>query len=156
MTIPLRLASTADAALIARLNRNVQFWHAQHYPEAFFPEPDAAALTEHFRARLAGDGVYCFLAGEPVMGYALCALQSRELSLFSPPVKRLMVDHIAVEPEARRQGLASALLARAKDLARALQCDEILLDTWAENHEAHAFFRKMGFAPRRMLFHAKP
>ena len=156
MSAPLRLATLEDSALIARLNRNVQNWHALHYPEAFFPDPDPAALADHFRQRLAAEGVYCFLAGEPAMGYALCSLQSRALSIFSPPVKRLMVDHIAVEPEARKQGLARALLNRARALAQELHCDEILLDTWAENHEAHAFFAKMGFAPRRMLFHAKP
>ena len=84
------------------------------YPEAFFPAPDPAALTAHFAARLAEPGVTCLLAGDPALGYALCALQERPLSVFSPPVRRLMVEHIAVAPQARRQGIGRALLAAAR------------------------------------------
>ena len=152
----MRHATPADAATVAALNAHVQGWHAAHYPEAFFPAPDPAALTAHFAARLAEPGVTCFLAGDPALGYALCSRQERPLSVFSPPVRRLMVDHIAVAPAARRQGLGRALLAAARALAREIGADEILLDTWAANTEAHAFFRAEGFAPRRMLFHALP
>lgn len=152
----LRRATPEDAATVAALNAHVQGWHAAHYPEAFFAAPDPAALTAHFAARLAEPGVTCFLAGEPAQGYALCSRQDRGLSVFSPPVRRLMVDHIAVAPAARRQGVGAALLQAARDLARGIGADEILLDTWTENAEAHAFFRAQGFAPRRMLFRATP
>ena len=50
----------------------------------------------------------------------------------------------------------AALLAAARGLARDLACDEVLLDTWEANHEAHAFFAATGFAPRRMLWRAVP
>ena len=106
--------------------------------------------------RLAEPGCTAFLIGEPATAYALCALQTREASVFSPPVRRLMIEHVAVAPEARRQGQGRALIAAARDLARELEVDEILLDTWAENQAAHAFFRAEGFQPRRMLFRAKP
>lgn len=152
----LRRATPADAGVLAALNAHVQGWHAENYPEAFFPAPDPAALQAHFAQRLADPLVTCFLAGDPPAGYALCALQDRPLSLFSPPVRRLMVDHIAVAPAARRQGLGAALLSAARRLAKDLSCDEVLLDTWEANHQAHAFFRAMGFAPRRMLFRALP
>lgn len=152
----IRRALPQDAAILAKLNRNIQLWHAQNYPEAFFPHPDPAALTEHFAKRLAEPEVICLLAADPAMGYALCSFQERPLSIFSPPVKRLLIEHIAVEPEARRQGIGRKLLQSAKDLTKDLTCDEVLLDTWEANHEAHAFFREMGFAPRRMLFRAEP
>jgi ribosomal protein S18 acetylase RimI-like enzyme len=152
----LRRASPGDAATIARLNAHVQGWHATHYPETFFPVPDPEGLVRHFAERLADPACTAFLAGDPPLGYALCTLQTRDASVFSPPVRRLMVDHIAVAPEARRQGQGRALLQAARDLAFALQVDEILLDTWEANHEAHAFFRAMGFSPRRMLFRATP
>jgi GNAT superfamily N-acetyltransferase len=44
----------------------------------------------------------------------------------------------------------------ARDLAGALRVDEIVLDTWEANHEAHAFFRAEGFSPCRMLFRCRP
>ena len=151
-----RRATLADAATLARLNAHVQAWHAAHYPEAFFPAPDPKALAGYFSERLSDPGCTAFLSGDPATGYALCQLQTRETSLFSPGYRRLMIDHIAVAPEARRQGQGGALLAVARQLVRDLHADEILLDTWEANTDAHAFFRANGFEPRRMLFRAVP
>lgn len=152
----IRRAGAGDAATLARLNVHVQAWHAAQYPEAFFPDPDPAALTAWFADRLADPACTAFLAGDPATGYALCTLQTRDPSVFSPGYRRLMVDQIAVAPEARRQGQGRALLEAARRLARELKAGEILLDTWAANTEAHAFFSANGFGPRRMLFRATP
>jgi ribosomal protein S18 acetylase RimI-like enzyme len=151
-----RRATPADAATVASLNAHVQGWHAAQYPEAFFPDPDPAGLVAHFADRLADPACTVFLTGDPPLGYALCTLQTRELSVFSPPVRRLLVDHIAVAPEARRLGHGRALLRAARGLAQELAVDEILLDTWEANAAAQAFFRAEGFSPRRMLFRATP
>lgn len=151
-----RRATDGDAATLARLNVHVQSWHAAHYPEAFFPNPDQQALTAHFADRLADPACTAFLAGDPPQGYALCQFHIRETSIFSPGYRRLMVDHIAVAPKARRQGHGRALLDAVRQLARDLQADEIMLDTWEANTDAHAFFRAAGFEPRRMLFRATP
>jgi ribosomal protein S18 acetylase RimI-like enzyme len=151
-----RRATLDDAATLARLNAHVQGWHAAHYPEAFFPNPDPKALAAYFRDRLSDPDCTAFLTGDPALGYALCQLQTRDLSLFSPAIRRLMIDHIAVAPEARRQGHGRALLEAARHLARDLNADEILLDTWDANTDAQAFFRSAGFTPRRMLFRVLP
>jgi ribosomal protein S18 acetylase RimI-like enzyme len=152
----LRRATPDDAAVIARLNAHVQGWHAEHYPDVFFPNPDPAGLLTHFAERLADPACTAFLAGDPALGYALCTLQTRDASVFSPAIRRLMIDHIAVAPEARRKGHGRALLEAARQLARDLAVDEMLLDTWEANHAAHAFFRAAGFSLRRMLFRATP
>lgn len=151
-----RRATHRDAATLARLNAHVQGWHAANYPDVFYPDPDPQALAEWFANRLSDPLCTAFLTGEPASGYALCQLQAREASIFSPAISRLMIDHIAVAPDARRQGQGRALLQAARDLARDLKVDEILLDTWNANTDAHAFFRAAGFSPRRMLFHATP
>ena len=151
-----RRATGADAATLADLNRHVQDWHAAHYPDVFFAHPDPQGLIDWFADHLADPACTCFLAGDPAQGYALCSLQVRAGNVFSPPVRRLMIDHVAVAPTARRQGLGRALVDAALALALELRVDEILLDTWEANHEAHAFFRALGFQPRRMLFRATP
>lgn len=156
MIPPIRRAMPEDAATVARLNQGIQSWHAEHYPEAFHENPDPAALTAHFAERLAEPHCTVFLSGDPACGYALCTLQTRAASLVSPAVRRLMVDHIAVAPEARRQGHGRALLTAARELALDLEVDELLLDTWEANTEAHAFFRAEGYLPRRMLFRLVP
>lgn len=151
-----RRATLADAETLARLNAHVQGWHAAHYPETFFPNPDPKDLTDWFAERLSHPGCAAFLIGIPATGYALCQIQTRETSIFSPGYRRLMIDHIAVAPDARRRGQGRALLAAARQLARNLNVDEILLDTWEANRDAQAFFRAEGFAPRRMLFRSLP
>lgn len=151
-----RRATPGDAVLLARLNAHVQGWHAGRYPEAFYPDPDSEALADYFRTRLEDLDCTAFLLGEPAFAYALCQIQAREQTLFSPAVRRLIIEHIAVAPEARRQGNGGTLLRAARDLARELAVDEIMLDTWEGNADAHAFFRSEGFLPRRMLFRATP
>lgn len=151
-----RRASVEDAATLAALNVHVHSWHAAHYPDVFLAAPDPKAVLDWFADRLADPACAGFLAGDPPLGYALCSWQMRAANAFSPAVSRLMIDHVAVAPPARRQGHGRALLQAARALARDLGVDEILLDTWEANHDAHAFFRAAGFAPRRMLFRAVP
>ncbi len=110
----------------------------------------------YFVARLADPTCTAFLTGTPPAGYTLCALQRREGSLFSPPVRHLLIDHIAVVSDACRQSHGSALLRAARELAGEVEIDEILLDTWEANRYAHAFFQAEGFSVRRMLFRATP
>jgi ribosomal protein S18 acetylase RimI-like enzyme len=152
----IRRATPADAATLARLNVHVQSWHAAQYPQVFHARPDPAAVRAYFQDWLADPDSTLFLTGDPAVGYAACRLQVREPSPFSPGIRRLMVDHIAVAPDARRQGHGRALLEAARQLAREQLAEEILLDTWEANHEAHAFFRAAGFSLRRMLFRATP
>lgn len=152
----LRRATAADAATLARLNAYVQSWHAAQYPETFFAVPDPVGLVAYFEGRLAEPGCTALLAGDPAQGYALCSLQAREASVFSPAIRRLLVEQIAVAPDARRKGVGRALMQSARDLARELQVDEIMLDTWEANHAAHEFFRAEGFEPCRLLFRRKP
>jgi ribosomal protein S18 acetylase RimI-like enzyme len=151
-----RKAGIADAATLASLNAHVQAWHAAHYPEVFFARPDPQGLVGWFADRLADPACTAFLVGDPAVGYVLCSYQSREASVVSPAIRRLLIDHIAVAPDARRLGLGRTLLEAARGLARDLHADEILLDTWEANTEAQAFFRAAGFSPRRMLFRATP
>jgi len=154
MTI--RRADVSDAATLARLNAHVQGWHAAQYPETFFAVPDPVGLVAHYQGRLAEPGCAAFVAGDPPEGYALCSLQAREASVFSPAIRRLLLEQIAVAPDARRKGMGRALMQAARELARELQVDEIVLDTWEANHQAHGFFRAEGFSPVRMLFRRKP
>lgn len=156
MPASIRRATPKDAATVARLNAHVQHWHAEHYPDHFFAQIDPSALTRHFRETLQDPAVTCFLTGDPACGYALCSITDRPMSLFSPPIRRVIVDHIAVAPDARRQGHGAALLAAARAFAREKNAAEVMLDTWEANHDAHAFFAANGFAPRRMLFRALP
>jgi ribosomal protein S18 acetylase RimI-like enzyme len=151
-----RRATPADLDAIVRLNAHVQEWHAAHHSETFLATPDPAAVRAHFAEALADPAVTALLAGDPPCAYALCSLRDRPANAFSPPRRRLAIEQIATDPAHRRQGHARALLDAACGLAKAQGCHEVILDTWADNTDAQAFFRAMGFAPQRHLFARAP
>ena len=151
-----RRAGLDDLADVVRLNAHVQDWHAARHPETFHAAPDRQAVRTHFAEAMADPAVTILLSGDPPAAYALCALRGRPANAFSPARRRLSVDHIATDPAHRRQGHARELLEAACALARDHACDEVILDTWADNADAHAVFRAMGFAPQRHLFARVP
>ena len=151
-----RRAGADDLAHVVRLNAHVQDWHAARHPETFHATPDHQAVRAHFAEAMADPAVTILLSGDPLAAYALCALRDRPGNAFSPPRRRLSVEHIATDPAHRRQGHARALLEAACALAREADCHEVILDSWADNADAHAVFRAMGFAPQRHLFARAP
>ncbi len=151
-----RRATAADLDTLVRLNAHVQGWHAARHPDTFLATPDPAAVRAHFAEALADPAAMILLSGDPACAYALCALRDRPANAFSPPRRRLSIDQIATDPAHRRQGHARALLDAACALARDIGCHEVTLDSWADNADAHALFRTMGFAPQRHLFARAP
>jgi ribosomal protein S18 acetylase RimI-like enzyme len=151
-----RRATRADLDALVRLNAHVQDWHAARHPATFLAAPDPAAVRAHFAEALADPAVTVLLSGEPPCAYALCSLRDRPANAFSPPRRRLSVDQIATDPAHRRQGHARVLLEAACALARDAGCHEVILDSWADNTDAHAVFGAMGFAPQRHLFARAP
>lgn len=152
----MRRATAADLDTLVRLNAHVQGWHAARHPDTFLATPDPAAVRAHFAEALADPAAMILLSGDPACAYALCALRDRPANAFSPPRRRLSIDQIATDPAHRRQGHARALLDAACALARDKGCHEVTLDSWADNADAHALFRTMGFAPQRHLFARAP
>jgi ribosomal protein S18 acetylase RimI-like enzyme len=66
----------------------------------------------------------------------------------APPPDALYVDALAVADSARRQGVATALLVAADELARAAGAAGVALDTGIENTGAQAFYEAAGFVRR--------
>lgn len=63
----------------------------------------------------------------------------------APPRDTLYVDALAVAGEARRSGVATALLAAADELAAAVGARAVALDTGLENAPAQALYAALGF-----------
>jgi GrpB-like predicted nucleotidyltransferase (UPF0157 family)/GNAT superfamily N-acetyltransferase len=134
---PEALTSPAAAALIAALNVELS---------ARYPEPGAT----HFRLDpgevAPGTGVFLVARwfGRPVGCGALRCLREaalvRELGPGAGELKRMYV-----APEARRQGIGRALLARLEAEARVLGLARLVLETGTRQAEALALYRRAGF-----------
>lgn len=149
--ITLRRATPEDASHLARLNAFVHAPHVEAHPH-FFRDTDLAELTALYEASLAEPETAAVLAIDTTedipVGYLLTRYFDRPPTPLHHQRRYLEIDQIAVDPAHRRRGIAQALVARARDKARARGVTRIHLSTWTFNEGARAFFASEGFVPR--------
>ena len=123
---PLRLrdARLADLDALLRL-------------EAFFPSDRMARRQFRYQIRQGRWRLRVAVRGGQLLGYAMTALRR------GVGVARLY--SIAVDPDARGQGVGGALLADAEALARAHGCHEIRLEVRVRNRPAIAMYEARGY-----------
>lgn len=133
---------------IVRLNRVVQDLHAAQEPQCFRPF-DAAAVTHFLQQALQEPSVIVLLAvdGEKPMGYVLLRMHDRPGNAYALPRKFIDLEQIAVDPDARKRGVGTALIDESFAAAKSLGYTDVELSVWHFNEEAQRFFRRMGFAP---------
>lgn len=146
-----RVATPADAGVLAGLNRPAQLEHHRRVPEWFAApgDPDVEDLVRRWLCREGAVGFVAELDGQ-VAGYALAAVHHRVRSRSSPESHWIDLNQIAVAPEARRRGVAKALCVEVIDHARARRLDAVQLNVWAFTLEAQALFTSLGFEPATM------
>ncbi|MCO5169186.1 MAG: GNAT family N-acetyltransferase [Planctomycetes bacterium] len=150
MTI--RRATINDAALLARLHRDVHAAHVQAEPDAYRVAPEEQVLGLH-RERLTSPDVVAFLGeaeGGEAVGYVVCQRVRREASTLTSAREYLLVVELGVAPGRRRAGLGRALMGAAEALARELGVSRVELDVRAWNVGARAFYEALGYAPAQL------
>ena len=149
----IRRATADDADTLAALNAHVQDIHVRHHPAHFRP-PVLADVADWFRARLVEPGIQAWLvavAGQPV-AYALVIPRERPANPFTVAERSCEIDQLGVLPEARRQGIARALIAHILSEARRAGITTVVLNTWMFNAEARAAFERLGFEPELLRY----
>jgi ribosomal-protein-alanine N-acetyltransferase len=131
MTAPLQHATIVHAAPLAAI-------HAQAFP------PREAWGEDAIMIQLAMPGVFGLL--DPRGGMILARVTADEAEILT----------LAVVPEARRQGVAAALLAGAIAEARARAARTMVLEVATGNTAARALYERAGFveAGRRSRYYA--
>lgn len=122
-----REAGAADLRAVVELERQVfglDAWSAASVAD------ELAATDRRWRLAEGEDA-----RGARVLGYAVVRVVDDVADL----------QRIAVRPDARRRGMASALLASAAEAARAAGARRLLLEVSADNGAALAFYARHGF-----------
>jgi N6-L-threonylcarbamoyladenine synthase len=131
-----RPAAAQDVAQIAALEA------------ASFPEPHEAWTPQMVLGELAQAGRSCWVISrsEEIVGYASGQIAGGQLSIL----------RVAVAAGARRQGIASKLVAHLMEDARSLGATEVFLEVRASNSGAQALYREFGLAEagRRPRYYA--
>ncbi|MGX5730718.1 N-acetyltransferase family protein [Pseudoxanthomonas beigongshangi] len=137
MSITVRRATLADAEAVAPLFD----LYRQFYEQA----PDAALAQRFINERLAGDESVIFLAadGDRLMGF------TQLFPSFSSvrAVRIWVLNDLYVVREARRQGVARALLDAAAAFGRSSGAARLELETDHDNRSAQALYRHLGWEP---------
>jgi ribosomal protein S18 acetylase RimI-like enzyme len=157
MSVEVRAALDVDLDALIQLNRVVQSLHVALYPGDFTPVVEPPAVSAFFAARLASPTSVIGIAqaDRVPVGYVWFEVQARPETPFTPPRSRIYVHHIAVAPEARRRGIATALMRYVEHRAASEGIDEIALDTWAANLDAQHFFGSRGFTVFNVVLRKK-
>src|SRR5262249_28659982 len=126
-------------------------------PGDFTQMVDPCAVRSFFEAQLADpkSAIGIAEADRAPVGYVWFEVQARPETPFTLPRHRIYVHHIAVAPEARRRGIATALMLYVEHQAASEAIDEIALDTWAANVDAQHFFGSQGFAVFNVMLRKK-
>ena len=147
MSIVVRPAEIADVANLVALNRVVQAIHVAADPAFFRGDAETADLSTFFAERVSSEDSVVLLAEQDsrAMGYIWFDIQERAMTPFTHALKRMSIHHLVVHEDARRRGIASALMGAAKVAAVSGGVREIVLNTWSFNEKARAFFHVAGF-----------
>ncbi len=110
----------------------------------FYAQPsDPAAAREFLAARLAREESVIFLALRGEIGLGFTQLYP---SFSSVSLQRLWIlSDLFVAPHGRRQGIAAALLERARALAIETDSKELVLETALDNTSARRLYERLGW-----------
>lgn len=150
-SIVIRPYTSADRPFLARVASRLHPGHTA--------SPRDPAIVDRFFAALAAGrlltepGAEAFVAtsdGEPI---GIVAIHPDADYFTGHP--RAYVDVLVVAPEAEGRGMGRALLRHAEEWARRYGCREVVLDVFATNEDAIAFYERCGFRPDHIRM-AKP
>jgi GNAT superfamily N-acetyltransferase len=148
MSANIRRAAIGDEVLLASLNRFVQQLHLAKRSDHFRPT-QSAELATWYRSLLEQPATRVWIAerdGLPV-GYVLAIVRELSETPFVRARRWCEIDQVAVNPDWRRTGIATALILNAVSEAKS-EGIPVEVTSWSFNESAHEVFRRLGFVPK--------
>lgn len=134
---------TISRATLADLDALTSLFDAYRVFYRQSSDPDGARAFLH--ARLERNESEIFLARDAADDQALGFTQLYPL-LSSVSMRRIWVlNDLFVMPEARKHGVARALMAAARELGRATEATRLILETAEDNRSAQALYESLGY-----------
>ena len=123
-----------------------------------WPDADAKELESELASLFALDPPYTvFIAEDGASQVGFIELWVRSYAEGGPPEPAAYVEGLWVEPGHRRAGVATALLAKAEEWAKAKGFKWLGSDALLGNTESHAWHRAAGFREvERLIVFGKP
>ena len=145
--VSIRRATTADLPAIGRLGASLLRTHYAFDPQRFMaPRGDPESGYAWFLGtQLKEDDVAVFVAekSSTVIGYVYAGLEPESWKELRDAAG--FIHDVVVVPEARRRGVASALVDAACDWFRAAGAPRVVLWSAEQNEGARQMFARLGF-----------
>lgn len=145
--VEIELADTPDADRIADLWVELAEGQRAHNSH-ILGTPNRTPIRESILRHIAGDRLLV-ARRDDILGFVMFA---HEQGTFEQDVDRGTIENLYVEPDARNEGIGSALLSRAESCLGERGVDTISLNVMAENGKARRFYRRHGYGTHRVEF----
>jgi len=142
----IRQATIDDTDILAGLCSEVQRIHIKLQP-LIFRKPLHQELVEIFRERISDPDYTVFLAFDidKPLGYIVLHILRKPGNVFAYARNIVEIDQIHIIERYWRQGICKKLFAKALEVARSFNIENIQLGVWAQNDRAIAAFNALGF-----------
>jgi GNAT superfamily N-acetyltransferase len=135
-SVRVRAASKSDLPEVLRLYAQPELDDGKVLPIA-----EAERVLERMAA-YPGHGVYVALREQRIVGTFALLIMDNLAHLGAPSA---IVEDVAVDPSAQGQGIGSAMMRHAIELARRRGCYKLTLSSNLKRERAHAFYESLGF-----------
>ena len=155
--VTVRFIRDEDLGRVNELRKQVNDLHVAGKPEVFRPGfcDELRDYIYVIRQDPRKEIVVAEQAGK-VCGFAVLNHITRPENPFMYERDYLDVDEFGVDPEYRRQGVASAMIRFIRECAREQGLRRLELNMWAFNHGALAFYEAAGFRTFRRYMEMEP
>ena len=142
----IRNATQSDIAILAEGLVRLQQMHVDAYPNIYKPFSliDAYSHLTDLMSRT-DYHIRVVIHSNRVAGHAVLAVESSAENMFKHAQRYGHLTQIEIAPDTRRLGLGRLLLSDIDEFAAKLGLNRILLDVWAFNGSAHAFFSSASY-----------
>jgi diamine N-acetyltransferase len=142
----IRAANETDLPCLAEALVRLQEAHVRAFPDIYRPF-NAGDATQHLAELLSrSDAIVRVVEHEgAVAGHVVMMIETKPESMFTCERRSGHIVQIEVAPEFRRQGYGRSLLKECARLAKAHDLPRLMLEVWAFNDSARAFFLATGY-----------
>ena len=148
----IRRAAHDDIPALCDLSGAIQEGHREAHPGYFKPHEVTPMMAAEYEAQLADANTYVYI-GEVdgmVVGQIIAQIVDRPENSYQYAVRSLYIAEMGVFREHRSAGYGEQLMQQAFELAKSLSISRVILNVWAFNERAIAFYERQGFKIRDM------
>lgn len=152
----IRRGTHEDARLLCDLAEALQEGHLAARPDFFKPHVVTPEMIAEYEAQLADADTVLYVGevGGEAIGYILAQVKQRPESSYTYGIQYMYIAEMSVNPEFRGSGCGEQLMQTVFDLAKSLGIAKVILNVWAFNERAIAFYKRQGFTVRDLRMEA--